>query len=232
MSTEHPRRRRNPRRYWNHKAKRSEVGSLSLHEGLIERFGLSPFKVPEQAATRSAWTAPPPVALQRTFALAKPVLALSSTRTARGIASKHVLLGVAPGQVAALDRRALDPRRPSLEDDASRKEQKKHERELMEGLRPYTPFVPLLPRQTVSYDKRILGLAEIRAADSGLESTSLLLATGVDVFGCRHAPSGAFDLIADDFSYALLLLLLLGMSFGAYVLKKMAAAKNLSLLWM
>ena len=80
--------------YWNHKAKRAELGSLSLHEGMIERFGLSPFKVPEQESTASAWSLPPPVALQRTFALPKPVTALGATATSRGIASKHVLLGV------------------------------------------------------------------------------------------------------------------------------------------
>ncbi|KAH8051857.1 hypothetical protein JL721_11001 [Aureococcus anophagefferens] len=152
--------------YWNHKAKRAELGSLSLHEGMIERFGLSPFKVPEQESTASAWSLPPPVALQRTFALPKPVTALGATATSRGIAGKH-----------------------------------------------------------------ILKLNAIYATDAKLESTSLVLATGVDVFGCRHTPSGAFDLIADDFNYALLLLLLLGLSVGALLLRKAAQAKNLAIQW-
>ncbi len=217
--------------YWNAKAKRSEVGAISLHEGLIERFGLSPFKVPEQSSTRSSLTAPPPVALQRTFALAKPVLTISSTRTQRGVASKHVLLGMEPGQLAALDRRALDPRRPVLEDDATKAQRKKAERELQEGLSPYRPFVPLVPRQMVSHTRTIVGLKNIYATDSKLESTSLVLACGVDLFGARHTPSGAFDLIADDFNYALLVLLLGAMSMGMIMLRRAAAAKNLSLMW-
>jgi hypothetical protein len=217
--------------YWNAKAKRSEVGAISLHEGLIERFGLSPFKVPEQSATRSSLTAPPPVALQRTFALAKPVLTISSTRTQRGVSSKHVLLGMEPGQLAALDRRALDPRRPVLEDDASKAQRKKAERELQEGLAPYRPFVPLIPRQMVSHTLTIVGLKNIYATDSKLESTSLVLACGVDLFGARHTPSGAFDLIADDFNYALLVLLLGAMAAGSIMLRRAAAAKNLSLMW-
>ena len=218
--------------YWNHKAKRAELGSLSLHEGMIERFGLSPFKVPEQESTASAWSLPPPVALQRTFALPKPVTALGATATSRGIASKHVLLGVEPGQLSALDRRALDPRRPNLdENDKSRAARKRVERELDEGLRPYAPFVPLAPRSVVTYDQQILKLNAIYATDAKLESTSLVLATGVDVFGCRHTPSGAFDLIADDFNYALLLLLLLGLSVGALLLRKAAQAKNLAIQW-
>ncbi|KAH8068620.1 hypothetical protein JL721_6474 [Aureococcus anophagefferens] len=143
----------------------------------------------------------------------KPVTALGATATSRGIASKHVLLGVEPGQLSALDRRALDPRRPNLdENDKSRAARKRVERELDEGLRPYAPFVPLAPRSVVTYDQQILKLNAIYATDAKLESTSLVLATGVDVFGCRHMPSGAFDLIADDFNYARLLLLLLGLS--------------------
>ena len=207
------------------------MGAISLHEGLIERFGLSPFKVPEQSATRSSLTAPPPVALQRTFALAKPVLTISSTRTQRGVSSKHVLLGMEPGQLAALDRRALDPRRPVLEDDATKAQRKKAERELQEGLAPYRPFVPLIPRQMVSHTLTIVGFKNIYATDSKLESTSLVLACGVDLFGARHTPSGAFDLIADDFNYALLVLLLGAMAAGSIMLSARAAAKNLSLMW-
>ena len=110
-------------------------------------------------------------------------------------------------------------------------ERKRVERELDEGLRPYAPFVPLAPRSVVTYDQQILKLSAIYATDAKLESTSLVLATGVDVFGCRHTPSGAFDLIADDFNYALLLLLLLGLSVGALLLRKAAQAKNLAIQW-
>ena len=59
----------------------------------------------------------------------------------------------------------------------------------------------------------------------------LLLAVGVDVFGCRHTPSGAFDLIAEDFNYALLLLLLAGLAVGALLLRTAAKRKNLDIQW-
>ena len=39
------------------------------------------------------------------------------------------------------------------------------------------------------------------------------------------------DLIADDFNYALLLLLLLGLATGALLLRKAAQAKNLAIQW-
>ena len=53
----------------------------------------------------------------------------------------------------------------------------------------------------------------------------------MDLFGARHTPSGAFDLIADDFNYALLVLLLGAMAAGSIMLRRAAAAKNLSLMW-
>ena len=136
-----------------------------------------------------------------------------------------------PGQLTALDRRALDPRRPVLEDDATKAQRKKAERELQEGLSPYRPFVPLIPRMMVSHVRTIVGLNAIYSTDSKLESTSLLLACGVDLFGARHTPSGAFDLISDDFNYALLVLLLGAMAFGSLFLRRAAAAKTLALMW-
>lgn len=199
---------------------------------MIDRYGLSPFKVPEQEAHFSSWSAPPPVALQRTFALARPVVALSATLTARGISSKHVLVGVAPGQLAALDRRSLDPRRPTVDEgDSSRSARKRIERELTEGLQPYAPFVPLKPRQFVTNREVVAGLREVWSTPAKLESTSLLLAAGLDLYGSRYTPSGAFDVLAEDFQYGLLLLLLAALGGGALLLRNMALRKNLALSW-
>ena len=63
------------------------------------------------------------------------------------------------------------------------------------------------------------------------DESAAVLACGVDLFGARHTPSGAFDLIADDFNYALLVLLLGAMAGGMIMLRRAAAAKNLSLMW-
>ncbi|KAJ8601198.1 hypothetical protein CTAYLR_003237 [Chrysophaeum taylorii] len=221
--------------YWNSKAKRNELGSLSLHEGMFDRYGLSPFKVPEQETSFFARSAPPPVALYRTFAIDKPVVSnLAPTLTSRGIASKQFLVGIAPGQILALDRRSLDPRRPILDDSDSknfRSQRKKVERELDEGLYPYTPFIPLKPKAIITYSKTLLGLNHIWSTPTKLESTTLVLAAGVDVYGVPHKPSGGFDILADDFNYALLLLLLLGLFAGALILRAAANRKNLALHW-
>jgi len=221
--------------YWNSKAKRQELASLSLHEGMIDRYGLSPFKVPEQETTFAARAAPPPVALFRTFAVEKPVVDVQPTLTARGIASKQFLVAVPPGQIAALDRRALDPRRPTMDLDKNGRPtsaaRKKFERELDEGLHPYTPFVLLKPRSIITHTRQLIGLTNLFVTPAKLESTTLVFAAGVDVYAARYTPSGAFDLLADDFNHALLLLLLLGLGTGALLLRAAAKRKSLNLLW-
>lgn len=221
--------------YYNTKSKRSEVGSLTLHEGMFDRYGLSPFKIPEQESTFESRHAPPPVALHRTFAIEKPVVAnIAPTLTSRGIASKHFLVGISPGQILALDRRALDPRRPLMDetnDKTFRQQRKKFERELDEGLAPYSPFVPVRPRNIITYSKEILGLRKIWATPTKLESTTLVFSAGIDLHSARHTPSGAFDLLADDFKAELLLVLLFGLAAGAFVLRLAANRKNLKLNW-
>ena len=74
-----------------------------------------------------------------------------------------------------------------LEDDATKAQRKKAERELQEGLAPYRPFVPLIPRQMVSHTLTIVGLKNIYATDSKLESTSLVLLWRGPVRRAAHA---------------------------------------------
>lgn len=66
---------------------------------------------------------------------------------------------------------------------------------------------------------------------TGLESTSLVLALGLDLFGCRVAPSKTYDMLDPNFNYALLVLVLLAMSVAVYISVKMAASKRLKDQW-
>lgn len=61
--------------------------------------------------------------------------------------------------------------------------------------------------------------AGIVTAPATLESTSLMLAWGLDVFFTRVTPSKSFDSLSDDFPYALLMLLVLVMAAATAVLK-------------
>jgi hypothetical protein len=51
------------------------------------------------------------------------VTALGFTQSARGIANKNLLLGVAPGQLYSIDLRQVHPRRPLAEPSQPEKEE-------------------------------------------------------------------------------------------------------------
>ena len=108
----------------NYRSRRTEIGVLTMHEGMIDKNGLTAFKGPEQEKTFSSVTSPKPIVLSKTFGFSKPVSAIGVSQTKGGIAAKNVLFatGIA-GQVIRVDRRMLDPRRPVGEPKKSEKEE-------------------------------------------------------------------------------------------------------------
>ena len=108
----------------NARSRRTELGVITLHEGMIDKQGISAFSTPEQQETFSSLTSPKPVALTKTYALSLPVSAIGVTNTKNGISSKNILLATgAAGNVVKIDRRLLDPRRPSGEPKDSEKKE-------------------------------------------------------------------------------------------------------------
>jgi ER membrane protein complex subunit 1 len=57
------------------------------------------------------------------------------------------------------------------------------------------------PPQVLSYNRTVEGLTAIHSVPATLESTSLVLATGLDVWFTRAHPSKTFDLLSDDFNH-------------------------------
>ena len=66
---------------------------------------------------------------------------------------------------------------------------------------------------------------------TGLESTSLVLALGLDIFGCRVAPSKTYDMLDPNFNYALLVLVLGAMTAAVLVASRLAANKRQKEQW-
>lgn len=66
---------------------------------------------------------------------------------------------------------------------------------------------------------------------TGLESTSLVLALGLDIFGSRVAPSKTYDMLSPNFNYALLVLVLVGMTGAVLVANRFSANKRLKEQW-
>uniref|UniRef100_A0A6U6JLV7 ER membrane protein complex subunit 1 n=1 Tax=Odontella aurita TaxID=265563 RepID=A0A6U6JLV7_9STRA len=208
----------------NARTQRTELGVLTLHEGMIDKTGITMTSSPDQDLSFSSLTSPRPIVLSKTYGLQVPVKALGITTTRGGISVKHVLLSTGvKGSVSAVDRRTLDPRRPTGEPKQSEK---------AEGLIRYFPLIPLTTKFTPSYDLEVRDAAVIESAAAQVESASLTLAFGgPDVFYARLSPSRGFDLLPDSFNRPLLSVVVLGLVAVVVALKGMSNKKMVAVGW-
>ncbi len=221
--------------YWNAKAKRTELSSTALYEGVIDKYGMGPLAArassatpaPYLAAEYSAYSAIAPMAMQKSYTLPRAVTAMHFTLTASGVSNKNILLALRSGQVYSVDMRLIHPRRPLGEPSQSEKE---------EGLAKYSPFLVLSPVTALTYNYALAGrgAARIVSAASNLESSSLVLSFGggsLDLHLNRALPSQGFDLLASDFNHALLLSILSALGGAVLVLRRMHQRKHLGAVW-
>lgn len=115
----------------------------------------------------------------------------------------------------------LDPRRPSTNPERAREE----------GLIPYIPELPLPQEAMINYNQTIARLSGIHTAPSGLESTCLVFAHGLDIFVTRVTPSKSFDLLKDDFDYFLITAVLTALIVASYITKHLASRKIIKQAW-
>jgi hypothetical protein len=71
----------------------------------------------------------------------------------------------------------------------------------------------------------------IVTSPSGLESTCLVFAYGLDLYGTRVTPSKGFDLLKDDFDYLMIAAVIAGLVVASVVTRKLSQRKMLSLAW-
>jgi hypothetical protein len=210
--------------FFNHRTRRTDIGVLTLHEGMIDKNGITAFSSPEQELSFSSLESSKPIVLSKTFGLAKAVTALGVTTTRAGISSKQFLFATSNDQVVSLDRRMLDPRRPNGDLKESEK---------IEGLMKYEPLLPIIPMRTPSHVYEVSSVASILSASANVESQSLVIAYGgPDIFFTRLSPSKGFDLLPDDFNRGLLTVVLVGLIVLLNVMQRMNKKKMVTTLWL
>lgn len=69
---------------------------------------------------------------------------------------------------------------------------------------PYQEFLPVSPVATLNAKWKLSGIEKVKVVETKFESTSLVVAYGKDVFVTKIQPDNTFDLLNDDFNYALL----------------------------
>jgi outer membrane protein assembly factor BamB len=166
-----------------------------------------------------------PWAESQAYVLSQPLDSLSVTQTRQGISNRQVLAYLPEAHsIAGLSRQILDARRPVGRDSTPAEKE-------AEGLVQYTPSIEIDPRSIISHQRNVMGVKNILATPVIVESTSLIVAYGVDVFGTRLAPSGMFDILGDGFNKSTLILTVVSLLGGVLFLSPMVRRKQINRGW-
>lgn len=198
--------------YWSTKSRRNEFSVIELFEGM-ELYNSTVFSSLDRPH--------PPQVLQQTYIFPSSVSTLEATLTEKGITSRHLLVGLPSGAIMSLPKMFLDPRRPEIPTEQSREE----------NLIPYAPEMPIRPDWFINYNQTVSRLQGIFTAPSGLESTCLVVAYGLDIYQTRVYPSKQFDVLKDDYDYVLISSVLFGLFFATMISKRLAQVKLLNRAW-
>ncbi|XP_044523744.1 ER membrane protein complex subunit 1 isoform X1 [Gracilinanus agilis] len=198
--------------YWNTKARRNEFTVLELYEG-TEQYNATAFSSLDRPQL--------PQVLQQSYIFPSSISAMEATITERGITSRHLLIGLPSGAILSLPKALLDPRRPEIPTEQSREE----------NLIPYSPDVQIHAERFINYNQTISRMRGIYTAPSGLESTCLVVAYGLDIYQTRVYPSKQFDVLKDDYDYVLISSVLFGLVFATMITKRLAQVKLLNRAW-
>ncbi|XP_055788673.1 ER membrane protein complex subunit 1-like isoform X2 [Salvelinus fontinalis] len=198
--------------YWNTKSRRNEFSVLELFEG-TELYNSTVFSSLDRPHL--------PQVLQQTYIFPSPITTMEATLTEKGITSRHLLVGLPSGAILSLPKMFLDPRRPEVVTEHSREE----------NLIPYAPEMPIRTEWFINYNQTVLRVKGIYTAPSGLESTCLVVAYGLDIYQTRVYPSKQFDVLKDDYDYVLISSVLFALFFATMISKRLAQVKLLNRAW-
>lgn len=134
-----------------------------------------------------------PYVLSQSYQIPEEISHMTVTQTRQGITSRELLVTLPDSNsIVGIPRQVIDPRRPIGRDPTSQ--------EQSEGLVKYAPMILFDPKWHLNHKYEVMGIKEVITSESGLESTSLVFAYGLDIFGTRVAPSFAFDILGKGFN--------------------------------
>lgn len=200
--------------YYNMKNRRTELSSLEMFEGTTQSNSTS-----FSSLTRSSIK--PKLVEHKTFIFPSGIDAMTDTVTLRGMTNRHIIVALPSGALLEVPKIFLDPRRPINMTMEHREE----------GLIPYMPELPIPSESIINYYQTLLAPRKITTSPAMLESTSLVLAYGLDLFFTRVTPSKTFDILKDDFDHLLISAVLAFMVVASYVSKLLAQRKALHAAW-
>ncbi|KAF2019762.1 DUF1620-domain-containing protein [Aaosphaeria arxii CBS 175.79] len=165
-----------------------------------------------------------PYVLSQTFQIPEEISHMSVTQTRQGITSRELLVTLPNSNaIVGIPRAIIDPRRPVGRDPTAQ--------EASEGLVRYTPHLLFDPKWHLNHKYELVGIKNVIACESGLESTSLVFAYGHDVFGTRVAPSFAFDILGKGFNKIQMLVTVAALFVGVLFVAPLVRRKQINTLW-
>ncbi|XP_031701136.1 ER membrane protein complex subunit 1 isoform X1 [Anarrhichthys ocellatus] len=198
--------------YWSTKSRRNEFSVIELYEGM-ELYNSTVFSSLDRPHA--------PQVLQQSYIFPSSISAMEATLTEKGITSRHLLVGLPSGGILSLPKMFLDPRRPEIVTEQSREE----------NLIPYAPELLIRTEWFINYNQTVSRVRGIYTAPSGLESTCLVVAYGLDIYQTRVYPSKQFDVLKDDYDYMLISSVLFALFFATMISKRLAEVKLLNRAW-
>jgi ER membrane protein complex subunit 1 len=157
-----------------------------------------------------------PHVITQAFIIPEAISGMTVTQTRQGITTRQLLGTLASSNaIVAIPRNLLDPRRPVGRDPTPG--------EIEEGLIKYNPVLEFDPKMIVTHKREVMGVKDVITSPAFLESTSLVFAYGIDVFGTRLTPSMAFDILGKDFNRLALVVTVTALTIGVGVLAPMVS---------
>jgi ER membrane protein complex subunit 1 len=157
-----------------------------------------------------------PYVKSQSYVVPSSLSSLSITSTRQGITSRQ-LLAFLPNDhaIIAIPRAFLNPSRPVDRDPTPA--------EAEEGLIRYQPVLDFDPKWIITHKRDVMGVKKIITSPALLESTSLVFAYGIDIFGTRVAPSMAFDELGKGFNRVQLIGTVVALGAGVVLLAPMVS---------
>ena len=99
------------------------------------------------------------------------------------------------------------------------------------GLPPYIPELVFPPEFILNYNQTVVGARGIVSAPTGLESTSVVVVYGLDIYCTHVTPSKGFDVLKEDFDHYVIASVLVGLTAAAYITRRLSQRKMLMSAW-
>jgi len=95
----------------------------------------------------------------------------------------------------------------------------------------YSPVIEFDPKWYLNHQRDVVGVKDVITSPALLESTSLVFAYGLDIFGTRLSPSFSFDVLGSDFNKFQMLATVAALAVATFVVAPLVMRKQVNTRW-